>query len=86
MEDLLVDKEQWAVVDPCTDPTATSTKDWEKMDRKVRSTIHLLSLRFGTVECLSRILYKEVVGKVTESILVKFPSKQIIYGKEIISS
>jgi predicted helicase len=41
MEDLLVDKEQWVVMDPGTKPTATSTKYWEKLDRKVRSTIFL---------------------------------------------
>ena len=41
MEDLLVDKEQWAVVDPGTKPTGVSTEDWEKLDRKARSTIRL---------------------------------------------
>ena len=41
MEDLLVDKEQWAAVDPGTKPTSVSTEDWEKLDRKVRSTIHI---------------------------------------------
>ena len=41
MEDLLVDKEQWATVDPGTKPTGVSTEDWEKLDRKVRSMIRL---------------------------------------------
>ena len=41
MEDLLVDKEQWATVDPGTKPTGVSTEDWEKLDRKARSTIRL---------------------------------------------
>jgi hypothetical protein len=66
MEDLLVDKEQWFIVDPGTQPTstpststqATSTQptntqttitpptgmlkeDWEKLDRRERSTIRL---------------------------------------------
>ena len=41
MEDLLVDKEQWAAVDPGTKPAGVSTEDWEKMERKARSTIHL---------------------------------------------
>jgi hypothetical protein len=66
MEDLLVDKEQWIVVDPGTQPTgapststqATSTQptstqttstpptgmskeDWEKLDKRARSTIRL---------------------------------------------
>jgi hypothetical protein len=66
MEDLLVDKEQWIIVDPstqptstpstsiqatCTQPTSTQTtntspigmlkEDWEKLDRRARSTIQL---------------------------------------------
>jgi hypothetical protein len=64
MEDLLVDKEQWIVVDLGTQPTGTqpigtqttstqptstqttstpptgmSKEDWEKLDRRARSTI-----------------------------------------------
>ena len=41
MEVLLVDKEQWVVVDPSTKPIAVSKKYWNKFDRKVRSTIFL---------------------------------------------
>ena len=41
MEDLLVDKEQWAAMDPGTKPTGVSTEDWEKLDRKARSMICL---------------------------------------------
>jgi hypothetical protein len=66
MEDLLVDKEQWIVVDPGTQPIGTSStstqatgtqptstqttstpttgmskEDWEKLDRRARSTIRL---------------------------------------------
>ena len=56
MEDLLVDKEQWIIVDPRTQPTGTSStstqatstpptgmskEDWEKLDRRARSTIRL---------------------------------------------
>jgi hypothetical protein len=61
MEDLVVDKEQWIVVDPTTQPTGThssgthstgtqttstqptgmSKEDWEKLDRRARSTIRL---------------------------------------------
>ena len=54
MEDLLVDKEQWVVVDPGTKPTSVSTKDWEKLDRKARSTIHL---------CLSDLVLLNVSGE-----------------------
>jgi hypothetical protein len=39
MEDLLVDRDQWIVVDPGTAPTGTSTDDWKKLDRKAKSTI-----------------------------------------------
>ena len=61
MEDLLVNKEQWIVVDPdthpigtystrrkftgtqttSTQPTGMSKEDWEKLDRRERSTIRL---------------------------------------------
>ena len=41
MEDLLADKEQWVAVDLGTKPIGVSTKDWEKLDRKVRSMIRL---------------------------------------------
>jgi hypothetical protein len=41
MEDLLVDRDQWIVVDPGTAPTGTSADDWKKMDRKAKSTIRL---------------------------------------------
>ena len=44
MEDLLVDKEQWAIVDPGTKPTCLLTEDWEKLDRKAMSTILLCLL------------------------------------------
>jgi hypothetical protein len=59
MEDLLVDKEHWIVVDPSTQPISTEStgtqptstqttntppigmlkEDWEKLDRRERSTI-----------------------------------------------
>jgi hypothetical protein len=39
MEDLLVDRDQWIVVDLGTAPTGTSTDDWKKLDQKAKSTI-----------------------------------------------
>ena len=42
MEDLLVDKEKWVVMDPSTKPTAMSKEDWDKLDKKESSKIHLL--------------------------------------------
>ena len=41
MEDLLVDKDQWILVDPGTEPIGTSTYEWKKLDRKAKSTIQL---------------------------------------------
>jgi hypothetical protein len=81
MEDLLVDKEQWIVVDPGTQPTGTpststraigtqptstqttstpptsmSKEDWEKLERRARSTIRL---------CLADSLLLNVSGEST---------------------
>ena len=44
MEDLMVDKEQWGTVDLGTKPASTSSEDWEKLDRKVRSMSRLCHL------------------------------------------
>ena len=41
MEDILVDKEQWGVMDPSTKLNSMSKEDWDKLDKKVRSTIFL---------------------------------------------
>ena len=41
MENLLVDKEQWVAMDPCTKSIAMSKEYWDKWDRKGRSMIHL---------------------------------------------
>ena len=54
MEDLLVDKEQWATVDPGTKPIGVSTEDWEKLDRKAKSMIRL---------CLSDSVLLNVSGE-----------------------
>jgi hypothetical protein len=39
MEDLLVDRDQWIMVDPGTAPTGTSGDESKKLDRKAKSTI-----------------------------------------------
>ena len=41
MEDLLVDRDQWIMIDPGTAPTGTSADDWKKTDRKAKRTIRL---------------------------------------------
>ena len=56
MEDLLVDKEQWATVDPGTKLVAMSSEDWKKIDRKARSMILL---------CLSDLVLLNVFGEVS---------------------
>ena len=37
MEDLLVDKDQWIIVDSGTKPTGVSNEEWKKLDRKQRT-------------------------------------------------
>ena len=54
MEDILVDKELWVVVDPSTKPTAMLKEYWDKLDRKARSKIHL---------CLSYSVLLNVFGE-----------------------
>jgi len=39
MEDMLVDKDQWIAVDLGTKPMGVSNEEWEKFDRKAKSTI-----------------------------------------------
>ena len=44
MEDFIVDQEQWVVMDMGTKPTTMLKKDWEKLERKVRSYDSLFPL------------------------------------------
>ena len=39
MEDMLVDRDRWIVVDPSNTPTGTLEDDWKKLDQKAKSTI-----------------------------------------------
>ena len=54
MEDLLVEKDQWEVMDLGTKPTSMWMEYWEILDRKARSTIHL---------CLSNLVLLNVSGQ-----------------------
>ena len=54
MEDLLVDREQWIVVDPGTKLTATSQNDWDTLERREKSTIRL---------CLSDSVLLNIYGE-----------------------
>ena len=56
MEDLLVDKYQWIMVDLGTKPTAMLDEDWKKLDRKAKSTIWL---------CVSDLVLLNVSGEST---------------------
>ena len=63
MEDLLVDKDQWIVVDPGTKPMTMSDEDWSKLDCKAKSTI-----RF----CISdSVLLNVSAGATTKNLWVK---------------
>jgi hypothetical protein len=41
IDDLLVDREQWTTFCRGTMPVGMSTKEWEKLERRTRSTIRL---------------------------------------------
>ena len=56
MEDLLVDRDHWIVVDIGTTPTRTSTDDWKNMDWKAKSAIRL---------CLSNLVLLNVSKEAT---------------------
>ena len=60
MEDLLVDKDQWIMVDPGTKPTRVTDEEWKKLDRKAKSTIRL---------CVSDSVLLNVSGEATAKAL-----------------
>lgn len=39
MKDLLIDRDQWVAVKPGANPTGMSQEEWDKLDRKSRSSI-----------------------------------------------
>jgi len=56
MDDMLVDKDQWITVDPCTKPTRVSNEEWKNLDRKAQSTVRL---------CVSDSVLMNVSGEAT---------------------
>jgi hypothetical protein len=60
MEDLLVEKYQWIVVDPCTTPRGTLAEDWKNLDRKAKRRIWL---------CLSDSVLLNVLEEATSKAL-----------------
>ena len=74
MEDLLVDREQWIVVDPGTKPTTMSQDDWYKLERRERIKIKL---------CLSDSVLLNVSGedsavKLWEKLGILYQSKSLV--------
>ena len=57
MEDMLVDKDQWIVVDLGTKPTTMSVENWKKLDQKEKSIIRL---------CVSNSVLLNVSGEAME--------------------
>jgi hypothetical protein len=62
MKDLLVDRDQWIVVDLGTAPTGTSADDWKKLDQKAKRTIRL---------CLSNSVLLNVSGSYSQGFIRK---------------
>jgi hypothetical protein len=64
MEDLLVDKEQWIVVDPGTQHIGTSSVEGRlgEVGQKRKEYYSNLPGRFGVVECLRRIYSQGTMG------------------------
>jgi len=60
MEDLLVDKDQWIAVDPCTKPSGVSDEECKKLDQKAKSIIQL---------CVSNSVLLNVSGEATAKAL-----------------
>eukprot|EP00253_Pinus_taeda_P015920 PITA_15920 len=60
MEDMLVDKDQWIVVDPGTKPMGVTNEEWKKLDWKARSTVQL---------CVSDSVLLNVSGEATAKAL-----------------
>ena len=61
MDDLLVDKDQWIIVDLSTKPTTMSNEDCKKLDqKKKKSTIQL---------CISDLVLLKVSGKASAKAL-----------------
>ena len=60
MEDLLVDKYQWIMVDLGTKPTGVFDEEWKKLDQKAKRTIRL---------CVSDSVLLNVSGEATAKAL-----------------
>ena len=63
MKYILVDKEQWVVVDPGTKPIAMLQEDWDKIDIKARSTIRLCLLDLVLLNIFGEYIAKNLWDK-----------------------
>ena len=63
MEDILVDREQWVVVEPRTKPKSTSNEDWMKLDMKSQSTIWICLADLVLLNASTEDTVKKLWGK-----------------------
>jgi hypothetical protein len=63
MEDLRVDQEQWTMVYSCTQSTDISKEEWEKIEKRARSTIHLCLENLVLLNVLSEDSTKKLWDK-----------------------
>jgi hypothetical protein len=84
MEYLLVEKDQWIIVDPGTAPTRMSTKDWEKLDQKEKSTIWLCLLDSVLLNVSGEATTKELWDKLGALYQSKSLGKQIVPVEEVV--
>jgi hypothetical protein len=83
MEYLLVDKDQWIIMDPSTTLIGTSTKYWENLDGKAKSTIWL-SLRLSITKCVRGSYNQGFMKQVKIFVSVYILVKQIVPMEEFL--
>ena len=66
MEYLLVDKDQWIAVDPCTKPSGVSDEECKKLDQKAKSIIQLRVSDSVLLKCIRGSCGKGFVGQVRD--------------------
>ena len=74
MEDLLVDKDQWIMVDPGTKPTGVSDEEWKKLDQKAKRTIRLCV----SDSLLLNVSWKAIVKALWDKLGTLYQSKSLV--------
>jgi 6-phosphogluconolactonase/glucosamine-6-phosphate isomerase/deaminase len=87
MEDLLVDQEQWIVVEPSTISSSMSKDNWEKLDNKYQSTIQLCLADSVLLNVSGGDTTKKLWDKLgnlyqSKSMLKKFPYEELISSED----